>query len=79
MKLLTNLLLLLKLCGALLSSLLLALALLQESLGNENLVVSWHASILWISLMSTKYTKRAPIVRIAATARHSRLKADSKT
>jgi len=43
--LLLGLLLLLKLGRALLSSLLLALALLQESLGDENLVGSWDASV----------------------------------
>jgi len=43
--LLLGLLLLLKLGRALLSRLLLALALLQESLGDENLVGSWDASV----------------------------------
>jgi len=41
----TNLLLLLKLSGALLSSLLLALALLQEGLRDEDLVGGWDASV----------------------------------
>ena len=41
----TYLLLLLKLGGLLLSSLLLGLALLQESLRNENLVGSWDRSV----------------------------------
>lgn len=41
----TNLLLLLKLGGTLLSSLLLALALLQESLRDEDLVGGWYASV----------------------------------
>lgn len=44
MKILTNLLLLLKLGGALLSGLLLALALLQESLWDENLLVGWYTA-----------------------------------
>jgi hypothetical protein len=41
---LTNLLLLLKLRGTVLSGLLLALALLEEGLGDENLLVGWDAS-----------------------------------
>lgn len=41
----TNLLLLLKLGRALFSSLLLALALLQEGLRDENLVCGWDASV----------------------------------
>jgi hypothetical protein len=45
-KILTNLLLLLELGRALLSRLLLALALLQESFGDEDLVGSWNASVL---------------------------------
>jgi hypothetical protein len=44
-KTLTNLLLLLKLGRALFPSLLQALALLQEGLGNENLVGGWNASV----------------------------------
>ena len=52
MEISTNLLLLLELGGSLLSGLLLALALLQESLGNENIILGWNAPVCKISLVS---------------------------
>lgn len=48
----TNLFLLLELSGSLLSGLLLALALLQESFGDENLILGGDAPIFQISLVS---------------------------
>lgn len=49
----TNLLLLLKLSGALLAGLLLALALFQKSLWDQDLVLSGHGTVGQISLQST--------------------------
>jgi len=51
-KILTDLLLLLELGGSLLSGLLLTLALLQESLRDENLVMGGDAPVCHISLES---------------------------
>ena len=57
----TNLLLLLKLSGLLLSGLLLGLALLQESLGDKDLVVGRDASVHGQSCVQhTIVWKRAP-------------------
>jgi hypothetical protein len=56
MKKCTNLLLLLKLRGALLTGLLLGLALLQESLWDEDLLLSWDGTACLISLCPRSYT-----------------------
>lgn len=45
----TDLLLLLELSGASLTSLLLTLALLEKGLWDQNLVVGWDRSVKWIS------------------------------
>jgi hypothetical protein len=52
MRISTDLLLLLELGGSLLSGLLLALALLQESLGDENIILGGDAPVCKISLVS---------------------------
>jgi hypothetical protein len=59
-KICTNLLLLLKLSGALLASLLLRLALLEESLWDEDLLLGWHAVERISYEPAYKSMKRAP-------------------
>lgn len=56
----TNLLLLLKLSGALLTGLLLRLALLQERLWDEDLLLSWDGTAYLISLCPGSYMNRVP-------------------
>ena len=60
------------------ASLLLALALLQESLGDEDMVLSGDGAVKVSLVCPCKICIYSPSVRTAAIARHSQLKARNK-